>query len=397
MVLLISLSLAFCISWFGAKGIKKHANLLYMIATMLSIGMVVVSYNGLTAHFPTWVRSYVWPVFANCALATAFFIVVMMMGALPNGSAAIKRLMPIRAELSILACILTLGHNISYGKSYFVLLFTKPERLSGGLLWAAICSVVLICIMLPLMITSFPKVRKKMKAKSWKKLQRTAYLFYALIYVHVLLLNTTFLSMGQTKYIWNILLYSVVFVTYAAMRIRKALKKKQSVFTNSLPTLVTCAGVLLVAVLLVPHVWPETKEQNVEFELAGEPETPLASADETLIEDIREDENVADENSEETVSESIADVVVYQDGTYFGVGEGFNGDVQVAVMITNGSISSIIPVSHSDDQPFFNNAVAITEEMIATQSADVDAVSGATYSSKGIMAAVKDALSQAVQ
>ena len=96
-----------------------------------------------------------------------------------------KLLFPIRAELSIIACILTLAHNIIFGRYHFVALFTNPKSMSFNMLLAAIVSLMLIAIMLPLMITSFPNIRKKMKYKSWKNLQRFAYAFYGLTYFPV--------------------------------------------------------------------------------------------------------------------------------------------------------------------------------------------------------------------
>lgn len=52
----------------------------------------------------------------------------MVVGALPNGHPLMKRNMPVRGELSIFACLLTLGQNLSYGKNYFTpgYLFTGP-------------------------------------------------------------------------------------------------------------------------------------------------------------------------------------------------------------------------------------------------------------------------------
>lgn len=139
-----------------------------------------------------------------------------------------KILMPIRAELSIIASILTLAHNIIFGKYHFVTLFTAPKSMSLNMLLAAIISVVLIAIMLPLMITSFTSIRKKMKYKSWKKIQRFAYVFYGLIYVHIMLIMVPVAKTGNTQYIINVLIYSLVFLIYAVMRINKALNKKSS-------------------------------------------------------------------------------------------------------------------------------------------------------------------------
>ena len=71
-------------------------------------------------------------------------------------------------------------------------------------------------------------IRKKMKAKTWKSLQRTAYLFYALIYVHVMLIMVPVALSKNTTYIINVAVYSIVFITYAVMRIKKYLTKKSS-------------------------------------------------------------------------------------------------------------------------------------------------------------------------
>lgn len=181
--------------------------------------MVGCTYGGVS--FSGWVGDWVWPIFSRGALASALFILVMWMGALPNGSSAIKTLMPLRGELSILACILTLGHNIAYGKTYFRLLFTRPDRLPANQLSAALCSLVMIVIMLPLFVTSFKRVRRRMNGKSWKKLQRLAYLFYALMYVHVMLLNVPYAMKGRVSYVVNVLVYSAIFLSYAICRLLK--------------------------------------------------------------------------------------------------------------------------------------------------------------------------------
>ncbi len=87
----------------------------------------------------------------------------------------------------------------------------------------------------------------------------------------------------------------------------------------------------------------------------------------------------------------------YTDGTYTGTGTGFHGaTTQVSVTVSGGVITDITPLSYGDDAPYFERAFSsVSEDIISTQSADVDAVSGATYSSDGIMEAVQDALSQA--
>ena len=67
-----------------------------------------------------------------------------------------------------------------------------------------------------------------MKYKTWKNIQRFAYLFYGLIYLHVMLIMFPVATTGNSQYILNVLIYSLVFITYAVMRINKALNKKSS-------------------------------------------------------------------------------------------------------------------------------------------------------------------------
>lgn len=85
----------------------------------------------------------------------------------------------------------------------------------------------------------------------------------------------------------------------------------------------------------------------------------------------------------------------YKDGTYTGSGTGFSGLITVQVVIKGGKITDITIVSTTDDSPYIDNASALLKTIIATQSTNVDTVSGATYSSVGLISAVRDALQKA--
>ena len=376
MIFLISLCLASAFAWYGANFIKKHANLLYILAALLSAVLIGVTWGGMVRDLPEFVRSWIWPILSNCALATAFFAIVMIMAVLPKGGKAVRTLLPIRAELSILACILTLGHNIAYGKTYFVMLITRPERLEGNLLWAAICSVALILIMLPLMVTSFPAVRKKMKARAWKKLQRLAYAFYALIYIHVMLLATMFLEAGKTEYLWNVLVYSAVFLTYGILRIRKAMSRKYPDAARKVTAVLSIVAVVMVCLICAPGVLPAEPDPTEPVQTQPTP---------------TEKEPTETEAPSETTAP-----VTYIDGTYFGTGEGYVGETQVAVTVKDGAISSVIVISTEDDGSYVEDAKALIPQVINTQRTDLDAISGATYSSEAILTAIENALSTAV-
>lgn len=110
----------------------------------------------------------------------------------------------------------------------------------------------------------------------------------------------------------------------------------------------------------------------------------------------KSDNNANNENSENEAKSTENSKSIYKDGMYEGSARGFKrGITTVSVVIKNDKITDIEVVSHGDDRPFFNSAYAVIDEMLQTQSTDVDVVSGATYSSMGIMNAVEDALEQA--
>lgn len=106
-------------------------------------------------------------------------------------------------------------------------------------------------------------------------------------------------------------------------------------------------------------------------------------------------ESVEETEIENTEAAAVLDGAFdLADGTYEGSANGFSGKIKVSVVIKNQTIRSINILSNSDDEAFFNRAKeGVTASIIAKQSTDVDTVSGATYSSRGIINAVKDALS----
>ncbi|NCB73296.1 MAG: 4Fe-4S binding protein [Clostridia bacterium] len=97
------------------------------------------------------------------------------------------------------------------------------------------------------------------------------------------------------------------------------------------------------------------------------------------------------------VSTPAASTSAYTDGTYTGSGTGFHGGTTtVTVTISGGQITDIQTVSTRDDNKYYTRAFSsVTSQIISSQDSSVDAVSGATFSSNGIMSAVADALTQA--
>lgn len=87
--------------------------------------------------------------------------------------------------------------------------------------------------------------------------------------------------------------------------------------------------------------------------------------------------------------------VPYINGTYYGIGEGRNGEIKVKLTIKNKKIVSLVVVSHKEDTPYFAKAKKILTMVLKRQSAKVDAVSGATLSSNGLIEAIENALNAA--
>lgn len=90
-----------------------------------------------------------------------------------------------------------------------------------------------------------------------------------------------------------------------------------------------------------------------------------------------------------------ANSVVLKDGIFEGEGEGFNGKTKVSLEVQNGIIKKIDILSSDDDESYLNEATKLIPTIIEKQNSNVDSISGATYSSKGIILAVENALKNA--
>lgn len=88
----------------------------------------------------------------------------------------------------------------------------------------------------------------------------------------------------------------------------------------------------------------------------------------------------------------------YVDGVYEGRGDGYNDYIDVEVIIEGGVIKEI-KVVYCEDTPFIWDLAVeqLTKKMISEQTLEVDTISQATYSSRGFIDAVKDALKEAIK
>lgn len=82
-----------------------------------------------------------------------------------------------------------------------------------------------------------------------------------------------------------------------------------------------------------------------------------------------------------------------EDGVYTGSGQGFGGAIEAEVTVSDGEITKIeILSAEKEDDAYFNQASAVIDKILSSQNTQVDTVSGATFSSNGIIQAVEKAL-----
>ena len=362
MKLLISLVVSTLVLSLFEKAFKKRPYLLYIGALVIGIVLMQVP------------NSYVSSFITRGTLATSLFIIVMYARVLPVKSRFYKTFMSLRAPIAIAGSFLIFLHNGKTLYSYIRAYVLYGTTLKFYERYAACCSVVMFALLLPLTITSFMPVRKRMNSKKWKKLQQTSYIFYALIYCHVAFLFGYQVAKGRSSYCIDLAIYTFIFGNYLFQRVGLYLKnKKKATASRNLKICGTSFVTVLSLFLLGIGGYNQFAGVITESEIAVEVAAIPSEASEA--------------NTVETEESG------YIDGEYIGEGEGYNGTITVKVIITEGVISEIKIIDYEDDEDYFGSAwEVIPKEIISNQSVEVDSVSGATFSSKGIKKAVENAL-----
>ena len=119
----------------------------------------------------------------------------------------------------------------------------------------------------------------------------------------------------------------------------------------------------------------------------------------------RNDEKIAFENESKKIEQKKMEIemankdeasLIYKDGSYKGSGEGFGGEIIVEVTIEKDYIKEAKIISKKNETPeYISQAEKILDDVVSKQTIKVDAVSGATLSSNGILAALDDAMNKA--
>ena len=211
------IALVCCIVLIGilAKPLKRHPVPFYIVA----LALVGLYWFGTTTNTAGGMWPYFMPLMQRCALAFVLFTIVMFVGVLDESSPLRARLMPIRRQLSILGCIFALGHLAFYGVSYV----PRLGSLNGNLGFSLALAALLVLLMAILLVTSFQVVKRRMSAARWKGVQRLAYPFYLLTYVHLVLLLAPSAFAGRETATVSLVVYSVAVGAYVVLRMRRAL------------------------------------------------------------------------------------------------------------------------------------------------------------------------------
>ena len=143
-------------------------------------------------------------------IGLSLFYIVMITGALPKKSKLRIQFSKVRKEFSIIGFILVTPHGLKY-----LLQFLNGE------IDIPIYGIIVFVLMIPLFITSFSFIRKKITYSNWKKLQSLSYLIYLGLFIHMINISNTIEKI-------NFILYIVLFTTYFILKIIFEIKRRKS-------------------------------------------------------------------------------------------------------------------------------------------------------------------------
>lgn len=404
MIVTLTLICSLAFFHFFGKALKKKPAVLYGICILLSLVSIFYPREGGLPFLDFFFKK----IMQRGVLAGSLFILVMLAPVLPKSFAGRKTIYLLRGEMAICASLITLAHNLAFGGKYFGALFFGHGHISLMELHAAIVSCMMILLLIPLTVTSFQAVRRKMQAKSWKKLQNWSYLFYLLLYLHIFFIYQGALIRGKGEYFFTLMLYSFIFGLYGFLRIRQYRIQKEGKEKKTFP-LLRIGGILPIVCIFLSGFYSAGKyraalEANVDkiraqesvSEQHGQGEEINSSEKAVEASGDKASTNSSDASSDSQAIDEDSISGAYKDGECFGKASAYNGNVEVKVTISGGKITAIDIVKTKDDEEYFFDAQKkVIPEILEKQSTDVDAVAGATTSSEGICHAVEKALEEA--
>ena len=136
------------------------------------------------------------------------------------------------------------------------------------------------------------------------------------------------------------------------------------------------------------------EEQKAAAESKASSDTSDSESDGTSEKDSADNKESSDQTDSEETSDDSDNV--YKNGTFEGSGTGYGGTITVQVTLEDDTITAVSVVSApGEDSAYLSQGENVINSIISEQNTDVDTISGATFSSTGILEAVNDALSKA--
>ena len=195
------------------RSIHKHEERFYVVTAIFAVLLTIAAIFAQVFDRNLAVESpVIYALFFQGHTAFALYVLVMFAGAFKHKSKPKTTLMMVRRELAIIGFILLVPHVVL-------------------LIWTALTNynptgTIAFLIMIPLFITSFKHIRKKMKPLQWKKLHRLAYAAYAVIYLHVASITVIFnllFSETTADLIFGFVrftLYTIIFGFYTYLKFK---------------------------------------------------------------------------------------------------------------------------------------------------------------------------------
>ena len=189
-----------------AKSIRKHAAIYYTVFA-IPFFLYLITYFDRMIGFgaPNFVAV---PVLGEIirdyihvgSLSHPILIIIMYVGALDVKIPFVKKLMSIRKEISIISGFPILTHslvrvtgNFPNSLKYFTnnTEYMETARFTNELglgisNFSYVLGILLVVLFIPLWVTSFDSVHKRMGGVAWKKLQKWSYGLYALLFIHAM-------------------------------------------------------------------------------------------------------------------------------------------------------------------------------------------------------------------
>ena len=224
MEVIIALVVAIAIAFAAEPAIKRFPVVWYVIIVILD----VVYLTHVLAQVSPALDRALYAYFNRGLLAFGFLAVVMFIGVFGNSSKIRRYLTPIRGELSIMGALLCLPHIVNYLLIYIRRMLAGFESIVNNIVVSFFIALVVTVILAILTVTSFNRIRKAMTPAKWKKLQKWAYPFFILLYVHIVVALSGSITSVGSKAFWSLVFYTVITVAYVVLRLLKVQRDRKA-------------------------------------------------------------------------------------------------------------------------------------------------------------------------